>query len=225
MEIISCPPHRLHADLEEPGDLRRRAASFAQAAHFRPLCLGQYARPPAGPSPLLRRLHAFACAFADPFPLELGDRGEDVEDEPPGRGRGVDILSERPEARPACADRLDDLQQVAQGPGETVVLRHHDHVTGAKLIEQPPQLGPVADGTADLVREDLIRTGGRQGVGLGIEVLVIRGDAGIADDHVPIVPKTFQNPKQFWHGFLARRKARISVRSRSAPKRTLFGPY
>jgi hypothetical protein len=102
-----------------------------------------------------------------------------VEHEPSGRGGSVDVLGQRPEPGPTFAHRLDNVEKVSQGAGESVVLRHHDHVAGPELLEQPVQLGPPADSAGDPVPEDALRPDSPQCVELGIEVLVVGGDAGV----------------------------------------------
>lgn len=143
-------------------------------------------------------------ALEDALPLKLSDRRKDVEGQPSGRGGGVDILGQRPEAAAAFLDRLHDVEKVAQRPGKAVVSGDHDDVPNAELIEEPVKLGAFPDGSGNLFRKDPLGTGGAQGVGLAVKVLVARGDAGIADNHFPIVPKTSQNVKAFGPGVLSR---------------------
>ena len=66
-----------------------------------------------------------------------------MKDQPPGWRGGVDVLGK--DRNPAAAlDRVHDVEKIAQGTGEAVVLGDGDHVTLAQLIEQAVQLGPAA---------------------------------------------------------------------------------
>jgi hypothetical protein len=73
-------------------------------------------------------------AFADEVAFELGQGGEDVEDELAAGGGGVDRLLEAPESDPAVGESGDGVDQVAQGAAEPVELRDDQGVTGAQLI-------------------------------------------------------------------------------------------
>jgi hypothetical protein len=124
-----------------------------------------------------------------------------MEHQPTGGRGGVDVLGQRPEARALRLDRVHDIEKVAQGTGEAVILGDGDHVALAQLIEQAVQLGPAAGRAGDLVSEDLLGTRRLQGVELAVQVLVLCADAGISDDHAALVPKTSQNRKGFVMGF------------------------
>lgn len=108
-----------------------------------------------------------------------------MEGQATGGRRRVDVLGQRPEPASALLDRLHDVEQVPQRAGEAVVLGDDDHVSGPQMIEQAVKLRALPHRAADLVGEDALGTGCRQGVGLGIEELVVRGDAGITEDHAP----------------------------------------
>ena len=107
-----------------------------------------------------------------------------MENQPSGRRRRVDVLGQGPEACTALADRRHDFQKVFQRPGEAVVFGDGHNVTVAELIQHPVQLGPLALRPADLVGEQLASSGRFQGVGLGIEVLVVRADASVSGNPV-----------------------------------------
>ena len=59
-----------------------------------------------------------------------------MEHQPPGGRSGVDVLGQRPEARTTRLDGVHDVEKVAKGACEAVVLGDGDHVTLAKLIQQ-----------------------------------------------------------------------------------------
>ncbi len=106
-----------------------------------------------------------------------------MEHKPPGWRGGVDVLGQRPEACALRLDRVHDVEKVAKGTGEAVVLGDGDHVALAQLIEQAVQLRPAAGRAGDLVRKDLLGTRRLQGVQLPVQVLVFRANAGVSNDH------------------------------------------
>ena len=133
-----------------------------------------------------------------------------MEHKPTGGRGGVYILGQRPKARAMRLDRIYDVEKVAQGTGEAVVLGNGDHVALTQLIEQAVQLGPDAGRAGDLVGEDPLSTRRLQGVELTVQALVFRADAGVSDDHDALCqkpPKTakvlswvFVRPKPLMQG-------------------------
>lgn len=117
-----------------------------------------------------RRLQAFFSPFHDALALELRDRGKDVEDESAGRRRGVDVLGQRPEPRAAFLHLVHDAEKILEGPRQAVVLRDRHHVARPQLIE----LRARAKRSADPIREDAPGSGRLEGVGLGIQGLIVR---------------------------------------------------
>ena len=62
-------------------------------------------------------VQALAGALDDQLADELGQRGEDVEDQPAAGGGGIQGLVQALEADTAAAQRADDGDQVGQRPG------------------------------------------------------------------------------------------------------------
>jgi hypothetical protein len=59
-----------------------------------------------------------------------------------------------------AGDGGENVQQVAGGPRQPVEPRHHHHVIGLKLVEQPAKLHAVGLGSADMrVAENLSASG------------------------------------------------------------------
>ena len=77
-------------------------------------------------------VQALACALDDQLADELGQRGEDVEDQPAAGGGGVQGFVQALEADTASAQRADDCDQVGQGPGQPVQARHDQGVPGRR---------------------------------------------------------------------------------------------
>jgi hypothetical protein len=61
-------------------------------------------------------VQAFAGALDDQLTLELIDRAEDMEDQPPGRGGGVDLLAQDDQANAALAQLVGEREQVLERP-------------------------------------------------------------------------------------------------------------
>ena len=97
-----------------------------------------------GLPPIRPRLRADARAFfgplGNPLPFKLGDGGEDVKHQPPGRCGRVDVLGQGPETSAFRADSLHDGQQVLQRTAEAVVLRHRHNIAGAELVKHGGEL-------------------------------------------------------------------------------------
>jgi len=184
--VRSGPADGPHADTEELGDLGE-AATFvvAHPAHFRTLRLRKGRGAASDTSPLPGGIEALARTLSDAFALKLRDGGEDMEGQATGGRRGVDVLGQRPKPASALLDRFHDIEKVPQRAGEAVVLGDNDHVAGPQMIEEAVKLRALPHRAADLVGEDALGTGCRQGVGLGIEKLVVCRDAGITEDHAP----------------------------------------
>lgn len=105
-------------------------------------------------APAFRGLHARRRALADQGALELRERPHHVEDQPPPGRRRVNALGE-------------------------------GHEPGPELAKRPGEARPLlrCSGKAPVLVDD--RASGRlQGLPLQVEVLFIRGDAGVTDFHV-----------------------------------------
>lgn len=109
--------------------------------------------------------------------------------------RRVDVLGQRPESAATLLNGLHDVEKVTKGSRQAVVLGDNDHIALPELIEELVELGAFSNRAADLVGEDAFGSGCRESVGLGIQELVVCGNAGIAKDHASMVPKTSQKVK------------------------------
>ena len=77
-----------------------------------------------------------AGAFADQVAFELGQGGEDVEDELAARGGGVDRLLEAAEPDAAVGQAGDGVDQVPQGAAEAVEFPDDQGVARAELVQE-----------------------------------------------------------------------------------------
>ena len=107
--------------------------------------------------------------LADDVPLELGQGGEDVEDQLAAAGRRVDALLEAPEADLPFLELPDGLDEVPDAAAQAVELPDDEGVPLPEVCEGLIEPRPLGTCTAGLVREDLLATGAVQGVGLEIE--------------------------------------------------------
>src|SRR5208337_854721 len=134
---------------------------------------------PAGPG----RLEPGPGPLADDVPLELGQGGEDVEDQLPAAGGRVDALLEASEADLPFLEMSHGLDEVPDAAAQAVELPDDEGVTLPEVCEGLIESRPCGTGTTGLVGEEPLAAGAIQGVGLEIEALLEGGDACIADQH------------------------------------------
>src|SRR4051794_15763398 len=89
---------------------------------------GEGFSPAAPASPASGRGKPGLGALADDVALELRKGAEDVEDELPAAGRGVDLLGEALEADAAAVKLCDGLDKVLEGAAEAIQAPHHKGV-------------------------------------------------------------------------------------------------
>jgi hypothetical protein len=105
-------------------------------------------------------------------------------------GGAVELLGERAEVHVLHAQTVDGAHHLDERAAEPVKLPHHEHVLGSQVGERRLELGPLGPSLAGLLfLEDPLASGLGQRVTLKVEVLIERGDAGISDEHVGIVPR------------------------------------
>jgi hypothetical protein len=74
-------------------------------------------------------------AFLDQGAFEFRERTEDVEDEPAAGARGIDLLGQRPEGDVAVGELAGELDEVGEGPAETVEAPNAERVAGPEELE------------------------------------------------------------------------------------------
>jgi hypothetical protein len=117
---------------------------------------------PAGPG----RGQPGGRALTDQVAFELGQGGEDVEDELAARRGRVDGFLQAPEADPALSQAGDGVDQVPQGAAEAVEFPDDQGVTGPQLVQDLFENRAVAAGAAGGLGEHSIAAGSREGVDL-----------------------------------------------------------
>jgi hypothetical protein len=85
---------------------------------------------------------------------------------------GLDVLLQTLEANIALLQVGDRVDQMAQGPTQSVKLPDNQGVARPQLVENLAQLGALVDRTAGSVGEDPIATGSLERVELEVRVLV-----------------------------------------------------
>jgi hypothetical protein len=122
-----------------------------------------------------------AGAFADEAGFELGQGGEDVEDELAAGSGGVDRLLQAPEPDATVGQSGDGVDQMPEGAAEAVELSDDQGVARPELVEELFEGGAVGAGAVGGLGNDPVAAGALEGVDLELGVLVGGGDAGIAE--------------------------------------------
>jgi hypothetical protein len=123
--------------------------------------------------------------------LKLGDRADDLEEQPAHRRGGVDALVEHDEIHAAVLEQLGELDQVLERATEPIELGDYQLVAGPVRAQQRlVELGPSRQLSRRLVDEDLVATDGCQRVALRFGMLIPRRDPPIADPHIRSVSRT-----------------------------------
>ena len=124
---------------------------------------------------------ALAGALDDQLALELIDRAEDMEDQPPGRRGGVDLLLQDDQVGAALAQLLGERQQVLQRPHRAGQPGDDEHVALAQVGQGPVELGAGGELAGGGVGEDLLAPVGGQVIDLAVVVLAAGGHPRVPD--------------------------------------------
>lgn len=118
-------------------------------------------------------------ALPDQVTLKLGQRREDMEDQPASRRSGVDRLLQRPEPDAAFGQHVQLIDQVPNGPAQPVKPPHDKGVPRPDLVEELVELRAMLKGPRHRVDEHPVTAGPIQGIDLQSRVLVVGGDARV----------------------------------------------
>jgi hypothetical protein len=116
--------------------------------------IGQGGRPTAHPSTFTSGSQPLLGPFGDALELELSDRRHDMKNQASGWCRSVDVLGQRPKARPSVSDRLDDYQKVLERSAQAIVFRDNYNVTGPQLVKETVEFRPIQLRAGDLLTVD-----------------------------------------------------------------------
>jgi hypothetical protein len=70
----------------------------------------------------------FAHALTDEFALELSEREQDVQRQPPHAGGGIELLGDRDERHRMLVEQLHELGEIGQRSGQPVHLVDDDDI-------------------------------------------------------------------------------------------------
>ena len=118
------------------------------------------------------------------FPIVLGQGRKDLQDELSGRCHGIHAQVKGFEVDAPLLKASQQLDQVITASAQAEEASYHDSISFSKLREQLVE-GRAGRGRAgDFVVEDFIAASPAKGIELGVEVLLERGDAGVAEELV-----------------------------------------
>ncbi len=126
-------------------------------------------------------VQALAGALDDQLALELVDRAEDVEDQPPGRRGRVDLLLQDDQADAALAQLVGQREQVLQRPHGAGQAGDDEHVARAQVGQRLVELGAGGVLAGGGVGEDLAASVGGQVIDLAVVVLAAGGHPRVPD--------------------------------------------
>src|SRR5271166_5696196 len=126
-------------------------------------------------------VQALAGALDDQLALELIDRAEDMEDEPPGRRGRVDLLLQDDQADAALAQLAGEREQVLQRPHRAGQPGDDQHVAFAQVGQRLVELGAGGELAEGGVGEDLVASVGGQVIDLAVVVLAAGGHPRVSD--------------------------------------------
>ena len=130
-------------------------------------------------------------AFPEHGALELREGPHHLHHHPACRSGRVDRLGQAAESCSGFPELFHDREHIAQGAREPVEFPDHDHITGAELMEQPEELGPLPASPGSLLAEDELAARRFERGRLSRCVLIVGGHASVADQHCI---KVLQNP-------------------------------
>ena len=171
-------------DIEEAGSGGGCLLSFRN--HFSNLGLllrGELGATSADAALLTGGIDSGLSAFPQHGALELREGPYHLHHHPACRSRRVDRLGQTPESRANFPEPLHDREHVAQRAREPIQLPDNDHITAAKLIEEPEELGPVSTSSGSLLAKDALAASRLKCRHLSRRVLIVRGNASVTDQH------------------------------------------
>ena len=106
-----------------------------------------------------------------------------MEEEPARRRTGVDGVGEALELDALLVQMANQIDQLLDAAAQTIQLPDHERVTLAQHFESLGQAGTRGPRAAHLVLKDLLAASLGQGFALKFQVLILRRDARITDQH------------------------------------------
>src|SRR5574337_799276 len=174
---------RWNGHAEVPGHVLGRDAAGEQLLGRLDLAVGHLGLATALAAELAGDFQPGSGAFDGQLALHFGEAGHDVEEEAAGRRAGVDGVGEAPELDTVLVQIADQIDQLLDRPAQPVELPDDQGVALAHHFEGLGQTGTVCPRATYLVLEDLLASGLGQRFALKFQVLILRRDARIADQH------------------------------------------
>lgn len=176
----------------------RAFAHFDHLAGVAYLLRGQLGLPPELHAAPFCRCNSCPCAFDDKRALELGQRRDHVPQQPTRGALGVNCLGQGPEAHAALFEVFQKPDQVRERAPQPVQLPHGEHVSHLEVGKAFVELGSPRGRAADPVGIDTAAPRLLQSGDLQVGVLVVGGDAGIADFHALIFGLNYRTRKRLF---------------------------
>lgn len=132
---------------------------------------------------LTRDFQARAGAFANQFPFHLSQARHDVEEEPTGYRSGVDGVGQALEVNALLLKVADEIDRMLDAAAETVQFPIRKGVSLTETVLSLSESKALRSTTADPVFEDLLATSFLKSFRLQVEILVLRRDPCVADQH------------------------------------------
>ena len=124
---------------------------------------------------------AGAGALADQLALHLREGSEDLVEEAPHGGAGVDIFGKALEVHASAVQLGQNSNEVLEAAAHAVKFPHNKPVSLANVRETGLPLGPGRILSGSLIREDPCTARALQRAELGLEVLVLGTDSCITE--------------------------------------------
>ena len=120
--------------------------------------------------------------LTDEFTLEFGQCRHEMKDEPSSGRSSVETLCERANADAACGQILNEANKMHQRAAEAIESPHVQHIAAFKYGQRSIEAGTrmLRPGNSPVFKDRCAaRTTER--IVLQVKVLLVRGDAGVAD--------------------------------------------
>ena len=121
--------------------------------------------PPVSPCGAKPRLNT----LADQITLDLGQRGENGDGEPPMRRRGIDGIVQTLQPDASIHQYADQIQETPERSAQTVQLPDDQHIANPDITEQFVEYRPLGTRPDYRLAVDFLAPGFAQGINLNVE--------------------------------------------------------
>ena len=178
------PADGCRVDLEQACGVRRRLVTLRyHLANLGLLLRRQLGAASADSAFLPSQVQSNFGSFFEHGPFEFRERPHHLHHHPPCRRRRIDGFGQTAESRLGFPEAFHDGEHVAKGTRQPVEFPDHEDIALTKVIQELVKFRPVPSSTGGLLAIDALTSGRLERGHLGGSVLVIGGDASIADLH------------------------------------------